>query len=75
MTLAVDKSSDISTGIDDLSNCGAYTIEVLYADGSVLTGDPFTYEEATDTLSIETSDTTKIGTHNLTVRAFKTLYP
>ena len=73
MTLPVDTTLLVIAN-EDLSGCGAYTTEFLYADGTALTGDPFSYSD-TAGLTIESSDATTIGTHNLTLQVYLTSYP
>jgi hypothetical protein len=72
VTLTVDTTLDLTTSVA-LTACGDYTIEFLYADGTALTGDPFTF--TTPTLSIYSTDATKIGTHNLLLQVYLTSYP
>jgi len=71
--VTLDVLSNIRTS-QDLSTCGSYTVEFLYADGTALTTDTITYSDATG-LSIETSDATKIGEHYLVLRVYLTNYP
>jgi len=63
------------------ANCPYFTTEFLYDDGSGLTGDPFSEVVGTSfttegtTLVIESSDSSKVGVHDLKVSVYLTGYP
>ena len=57
------------------SYCGAFSTSLTYADGSALTGDPFTVlTDSTGGFTIQTSDASKVGTHTLLLQVYYTLY-